>query len=69
MYQTLIKLATSAFPLWALAASLLALVHPAAFTWFNGVLITLGLGVVFAAENFPDPLARYPAPYRACSTP
>ena len=46
MYQTLIKLATFAFPLWALAASVLALYQPAFFTWFNGVLITLGLGAI-----------------------
>ena len=46
MLQTAIKLATFAFPLWALAASALALYQPEAFTWFSGILITLSLGVI-----------------------
>lgn len=37
---------TTAFPLWVLAASLLALYHPPLFTWFSGPLITIGLGVI-----------------------
>jgi bile acid:Na+ symporter, BASS family len=36
----------NAFPLWALAASLLALAHPPLFTWFSGPLITFGLAVI-----------------------
>lgn len=34
------------FPLWALAASLLALYEPSLFTWFSGGLITAGLAVI-----------------------
>lgn len=34
------------FPLWVLAASVIALFHPPVFTWFSGRLITLGLGVI-----------------------
>jgi BASS family bile acid:Na+ symporter len=37
---------TNAFPLWVLAATLLALWRPALFTWFSGPLITFGLGVI-----------------------
>jgi bile acid:Na+ symporter, BASS family len=36
----------NAFPLWALAASLLALAYPPLFTWFSGPLITIGLAVI-----------------------
>ena len=39
-----IKIATFAFPLWALLASVAALYRPEVFTWFSGVLITLALG-------------------------
>ncbi len=46
MFQNFLKWATFAFPLWALAASVLALYRPAAFTWFTGLLITLGLGAI-----------------------
>lgn len=37
---------TNAFPLWVLAASLLALWRPALFTWFAGPLITIGLAII-----------------------
>jgi BASS family bile acid:Na+ symporter len=37
---------TAAFPLWVLAASLLALYRPALFTWFSGPLIPVGLAVI-----------------------
>lgn len=37
---------TNAFPLWALAASLIALWRPWFFTWFTGWLLTAGLGVI-----------------------
>jgi bile acid:Na+ symporter, BASS family len=39
-------LLTTAFPLWVLLASLLALVRPELFTWFSGPLITFGLAVI-----------------------
>jgi BASS family bile acid:Na+ symporter len=34
------------FPLWVLAASLIALYYPPVFTWFSGCLITIGLGII-----------------------
>jgi BASS family bile acid:Na+ symporter len=34
------------FPVWLLAASLLALYYPPVFTWFSGWLITVGLGII-----------------------
>ena len=34
------------FPIWVLAASLLALWRPALFTWFTGTLITVGLAAI-----------------------
>lgn len=37
---------TNAFPLWVLAASVLALVRPGLFTWFSGPLIPVGLAVI-----------------------
>lgn len=37
---------TNAFPLWVLAGSIAALVHPPLFTWFSGPLIPIGLGVI-----------------------
>ena len=40
----IIKIATFAFPLWVLLASVAALYRPEVFTWFSGVLITLALG-------------------------
>lgn len=42
----LLTFLTSAFPLWVLIASLLALYEPAMFTWFSGPLIPLGLGII-----------------------
>ena len=42
----MLSLLTSAFPLWVLAAGAAALVRPAWFTWFDGPLITVGLGVI-----------------------
>lgn len=36
----------NAFPLWVLIASVVALFHPAAFTWFRGPLIPWGLGII-----------------------
>ncbi len=40
------SLLTSAFPVWVLVCSVLALARPELFTWFSGPLITLGLGVI-----------------------
>ena len=37
---------TTLFPLWTLLGSVLALVQPGLFTWFNGLWITLGLGLI-----------------------
>jgi len=51
----------NAFPLWALAASILALVHPPLFTWFSGGLITLGLGIIMLGMGLtlePEDLLR-----------
>jgi bile acid:Na+ symporter, BASS family len=36
----------TAFPVWVLVASILALYEPALFTWFSGPLITIGLAVI-----------------------
>lgn len=43
---SVIAILTNAFPLWVLAASLLALWRPELFTWFTGGLITVGLAVI-----------------------
>jgi predicted Na+-dependent transporter len=51
----------SLFPLWVLTASLLSLYHPPLFTWFSGNLITIGLGVVLARQNFSSPLVAIPS--------
>ena len=32
--------------MWVFLASLLALIHPPIFTWFKGILITIGLGII-----------------------
>ena len=37
---------TTLFPLWTLLGSAFALLEPALFTWFNGLWITLGLGLI-----------------------
>ena len=42
----MLSVLTSAFPLWVLVASILALIRPTLFTWFSGPLITIGLGVI-----------------------
>jgi len=49
----------NAFPLWVLAASLLALVHPPLFTWFRGPCITGGLGVIMLAMGLSLELADF----------
>lgn len=41
-----LSILTGAFPLWILLCSGLALVEPAAFTWFSGDWIVWGLGVI-----------------------
>lgn len=42
----MLTLLTNLFPLWVLAASLLALWRPGLFTWFSGPLLTIGLGII-----------------------
>ncbi len=37
---------TAGFPVWALIASLLSLWHPPLFTWFTGIWIPVGLGLI-----------------------
>ncbi len=44
--MNLLATLTSAFPLWVLLASGLALVEPGLFTWFSGPLIPIGLGII-----------------------
>jgi len=50
---------TNLFPVWVLAASLLALVRPHWFTWFSGeaivfglAVIMLGMGITLSVEDF-----------------
>ena len=45
-FQTMVRVVTFAFPAWVLVASVLALYRPALFTWFSGILITIGLGAI-----------------------
>src|SRR5688572_1349645 len=58
----------NAFPLWVLAFSLVALVHPPWCTWFKGPLIVaalavimLGMGLTLTFEDFRR-MARNPRP-------
>ncbi len=37
---------TNAFPVWVIGAGILAMYHPPALTWFQGSMITYGLGVI-----------------------
>ena len=37
---------TSAFPIWVIGCSALALWQPSLFSWFSGLWITIGLGVI-----------------------
>lgn len=37
---------TNAFPIWVIGCSILSLWQPSLFIWFNGLWITLGLGVI-----------------------
>jgi BASS family bile acid:Na+ symporter len=46
MLRRTLELAANAFPLWVLGACSLALVEPAAFTWFRGEAIVIGLAVI-----------------------
>jgi BASS family bile acid:Na+ symporter len=46
MLHQALRIGTFAFPIWVLAASLLALWRPQIFTWFSGDLITYGLGLI-----------------------
>ena len=52
---------TTLFPLWTLLGSVLALVYPGLFTWFSGMWITLGLGVIMLGMGLglsPDDFLR-----------
>ena len=42
----ILSVLTSAFPIWVLVASTLALIRPTLFTWFSGPLIPVGLAVI-----------------------
>ena len=44
-FSRIVRIATFAFPVWVLLASVVALYQPGVFTWFSGALITLALGV------------------------
>jgi BASS family bile acid:Na+ symporter len=37
---------TNAFPVWVIGAGILAMFYPPALTWFEGPMITYGLGVI-----------------------
>ncbi len=41
-----LAIATNLFPIWVLLGGVLALIHPAWFTWFSGEFITWGLAVI-----------------------
>ena len=66
--EPLLRIGTLAFPVWVLAASLIALARPAAFTWFSGPLIPLGLGLIMLGMGLTLEVAdfrrvlRRPAP-------
>ena len=52
---------TTLFPLWTLLGSALALFRPELFTWFSGIWITLGLGVIMLGMGLglsPDDFLR-----------
>ncbi len=52
---------TTLFPFWTLLGSALALVRPELFTWFSGIWITLGLGVIMLGMGLglsPDDFLR-----------
>ena len=52
---------TTLFPFWTLLGSVLALVRPELFTWFSGIWITLGLGVIMLGMGLglsPDDFVR-----------
>ncbi len=58
-----LALLTSAFPLWVLLASILALYRPELFTWFSGPLITVGLGIIMLGMGVtlrPEDFRRIP---------
>lgn len=62
-----LELFTNLFPLWVLAAGILALIHPPLFTWFSGpfivwglAIIMLGMGITLSVDDFRA-VARQPA--------
>lgn len=42
----ILSILTNHFPTWVLVCSILALIHPPFFTWFNGEAIVIGLAVI-----------------------
>lgn len=64
----LLARSADAFPLWILAAAVLALVHPPLFTWFGGpwivwtlALVMLGMGLTLLPDDFKR-VGRMPRP-------
>lgn len=64
----LLARSADAFPIWILAAAVLALVHPPLFTWFGGpwivwtlALVMLGMGLTLLPEDFKR-VGRMPRP-------
>jgi bile acid:Na+ symporter, BASS family len=58
-----LNIATNLFPVWVLAAGVLALFQPALFTWFSGpwivwglAVIMLGMGMTLSIDDFRDVL-------------
>ena len=54
-----LRIATNLFPLWVLLAGIIALVEPAAFSWFRGpaivwglAIIMLGMGLTLTVDDF-----------------
>lgn len=67
----LLAILTNLFPVWALAASVLALYYPALFTWFTGPLIPIGLAVIMLGMGVtltPDDFRRVARQRRRVST-
>lgn len=67
----LLYLLTNLFPLWVVGASLIALVRPALFTWFDKqaiifglAVIMLGMGITLSVDDFRK-VARMPRPVAA----
>ena len=66
--KRLLEFLTNGFPVWVLAASIVALVKPSTFTWFSGpaipvglAIIMLGMGLTLSVDDFRR-VGRQPAP-------